>query len=68
MTGWHTALVVLWGSGIASGIADNIPFTATMVPVIQELAETHGLPRKPPDVCARTRCSRFSTPSSTSSR
>ncbi len=37
-----TALVVLWGSGIASGIVDNIPFTATMVPVIQELAETRG--------------------------
>jgi Na+/H+ antiporter NhaD/arsenite permease-like protein len=37
-----TALVVMWGSGLASGIVDNIPFTATMVPVIQELAETRG--------------------------
>lgn len=37
-----TALVVMWGSGIASGFVDNIPFTATMVPVIQELAETRG--------------------------
>ncbi len=37
-----TALVVMWGSGIASGIVDNIPFTATMVPVIQELAEARG--------------------------
>ncbi|MDP9481566.1 MAG: ArsB/NhaD family transporter [Actinomycetota bacterium] len=37
-----TALIVMWGSGIASGIVDNIPFTATMVPVIQELAETRG--------------------------
>src|SRR5918993_723395 len=28
-----TAIVVIWGSGIASGIVDNIPFTATMIPV-----------------------------------
>jgi Na+/H+ antiporter NhaD/arsenite permease-like protein len=34
-----TALVVMWGSGLASGIVDNIPFTATMVPVIESLAE-----------------------------
>jgi Na+/H+ antiporter NhaD/arsenite permease-like protein len=37
-----TALVVMWGSGFASGIVDNIPFTATMVPVIQELAHARG--------------------------
>jgi Na+/H+ antiporter NhaD/arsenite permease-like protein len=37
-----TALVVMWGSGIASGIVDNIPFTATMVPVIEELAHARG--------------------------
>jgi Na+/H+ antiporter NhaD/arsenite permease-like protein len=38
-----TAMLVLWGSAIASGIVDNIPFTATMIPVIQELARTEGL-------------------------
>jgi Na+/H+ antiporter NhaD/arsenite permease-like protein len=37
-----TALVVIWGSGFASGIVDNIPFTATMVPVIESLAEARG--------------------------
>jgi Na+/H+ antiporter NhaD/arsenite permease-like protein len=37
-----TALIVMWGSGIASGIVDNIPFTATMVPVIEELAHARG--------------------------
>jgi Na+/H+ antiporter NhaD/arsenite permease-like protein len=37
-----TALVVMWGSGFASGIVDNIPFTATMVPVIESLAEARG--------------------------
>jgi Na+/H+ antiporter NhaD/arsenite permease-like protein len=38
-----TAVIVIWGSGIASGIVDNIPFTATMIPVIQDLAEAEGL-------------------------
>ena len=38
-----TAIVVIWGSGIASGVVDNIPFTATMIPVIQELAQAEGL-------------------------
>jgi Na+/H+ antiporter NhaD/arsenite permease-like protein len=38
-----TAMLVMWGSAIASGIVDNIPFTATMIPVIQELARAEGL-------------------------
>src|SRR5918993_2369362 len=38
-----TAVIVIWGSGLASGIVDNIPFTATMIPVIQDLAEAEGL-------------------------
>ncbi|MDP8949988.1 MAG: ArsB/NhaD family transporter [Actinomycetota bacterium] len=38
-----TAVIVIWGSGIASGIVDNIPFTATMIPVIQGLAEADNL-------------------------
>jgi Na+/H+ antiporter NhaD/arsenite permease-like protein len=38
-----TAVIVIWGSGIASGIVDNIPFTATMIPVIRDLAEAENL-------------------------
>jgi Na+/H+ antiporter NhaD/arsenite permease-like protein len=38
-----TTMLVMWGSAIASGIVDNIPFTATMIPVIQELAQAEGL-------------------------
>ncbi|MGI9050493.1 MAG: SLC13 family permease [Rubrobacteraceae bacterium] len=38
-----TAILVMLGSAFASGIVDNIPFTATMIPVIQELARTGGL-------------------------
>jgi Na+/H+ antiporter NhaD/arsenite permease-like protein len=38
-----TAMLVMWGSALASGIVDNIPFTATMIPVIREFAQTEGL-------------------------
>jgi Na+/H+ antiporter NhaD/arsenite permease-like protein len=38
-----TAMLVMWGSALASGIVDNIPFTATMIPVIREFALTEGL-------------------------
>lgn len=35
--------IILWVSAIASAIVDNIPFAATMVPVIQELSVAKGL-------------------------
>ncbi len=34
------ALAVLWMSGIISAIVDNIPYTVTMVPLIQELGQS----------------------------
>jgi len=34
-----TATVILWFSAIASGIVDNIPYTATMIPIVQRLGE-----------------------------
>jgi Na+/H+ antiporter NhaD/arsenite permease-like protein len=34
------ALVVLWMSAVISAIVDNIPYTVTMVPLIQELGQT----------------------------
>jgi len=37
------AVAIIWGSALASGIVDNIPFTATMIPVIRELAQAQGL-------------------------
>ena len=36
------AMLVLWGSGILSGIVDNIPYTATMAPLIAEVQ--HAMP------------------------
>ncbi len=41
-----TTLGLLWLSGIASGIVDNIPYTATMIPVIGQLGAA-GLPVEP---------------------
>jgi len=36
------SMVILWGSGILSGIIDNIPYTATMTPMISEIAAVKG--------------------------
>jgi Na+/H+ antiporter NhaD/arsenite permease-like protein len=33
---------ILWASSIGSGIVDNIPFTATMIPVVEELQAGQG--------------------------
>ena len=37
-----TAMVILWGSGILSGIIDNIPYTATMAPMIATIQSQMG--------------------------
>ena len=36
--------IIIWVSAIASAFIDNIPFAATMIPVIQSLAVTSGIP------------------------
>ncbi len=36
------SMFILWGSGILSGIIDNIPYTATMSPMIHEIAIAKG--------------------------
>ena len=38
--------ISLWVSAFASAIVDNIPFAATMVPVIANLSQSHGLSLK----------------------
>jgi Na+/H+ antiporter NhaD/arsenite permease-like protein len=40
------ATSILWFSGFASAIVDNIPYTATAIPVVERLIET-GLPAQP---------------------
>lgn len=41
-----TAMFVLWLSAIVSGIVDNIPYTATMIPLVKELGRG-GMETKP---------------------
>lgn len=35
--------IIIWVSGVASAFIDNIPFAATMIPVIKSLAETENI-------------------------
>lgn len=37
-----TALAILWGSAILSAFIDNIPFVATMIPLIKNMAPAFG--------------------------
>src|SRR3990172_13110186 len=37
-----TGFAILWGSAIASSIVDNIPFVATMIPLIKNMAPAFG--------------------------
>jgi len=39
-----TTLLVLWVSGIVSGFLDNIPFTITMIPIVQTMLNVHPVP------------------------
>ncbi len=39
-----TAMVILWSSAILSAIIDNIPFVATMIPLIKAMAPSFGGP------------------------
>lgn len=36
------SMLILWASGIISGVIDNIPYTATMSPMIAEIQKTMG--------------------------
>ncbi len=37
-----TAMLIIWASGILSGIVDNIPYTATMAPLIYQIQLVEG--------------------------
>ena len=37
-----TAMLILWASGFISGIIDNIPYTATMTPMLLEIRNVMG--------------------------
>lgn len=55
LTGGHiptASILILWVSGIASATIDNIPFVATMIPLIQDMAVGMGLPVDAPEIDA----------------
>lgn len=39
-----TGMLVLWLSAIASAFVDNIPYTATMIPLLQTVGQISGMP------------------------
>ncbi|MCY5972299.1 SLC13 family permease, partial [Salmonella enterica subsp. enterica serovar 1,4,[5],12:i:-] len=39
----YASILILWVSGIASATIDNIPFVATMIPLINDMAVGLGL-------------------------
>ncbi|WP_373325904.1 SLC13 family permease [Sporomusa paucivorans] len=43
----QTSLLVLWISAIASAFIDNIPFVATMIPMLQEMGQLSGMRLEP---------------------
>ncbi len=42
-----TAFLILWLSALASAFVDNIPFVATMIPLIRDLGALTGMPLLP---------------------
>jgi Na+/H+ antiporter NhaD/arsenite permease-like protein len=38
----HTGYAILWASAVLSAIVDNIPFVATMIPLIKNMAPSFG--------------------------
>ena len=36
------SMLILWASGLISGVIDNIPYTATMTPMLLEIQKTMG--------------------------
>jgi Na+/H+ antiporter NhaD/arsenite permease-like protein len=40
-----SSMLLLWFSAFASGIVDNIPYTATMIPIVESLG--HAMPVRP---------------------
>ena len=41
-----SALLILWGSAVVSAVVDNIPFVATMIPLVKAMAPILGGPDK----------------------
>lgn len=38
-----TAITIIWSSAFASAFVDNIPYTATMIPIIENISENPAI-------------------------
>ncbi|EHM09682.1 Na+/H+ antiporter NhaD-like permease [Thermanaerovibrio velox DSM 12556] len=36
------SMVIIWGSGVISGVVDNVPYAAAMIPMVRDLAHFTG--------------------------
>lgn len=43
----YTVMLTLWGSALLSAVVDNIPFVATMIPLVHEVGELTNMPLEP---------------------
>ncbi len=44
---FSTGMAILWGSAVLSAIVDNIPFVATMIPLVKEIGVLTGMATAP---------------------
>ncbi|WP_144127271.1 SLC13 family permease [Catellatospora sichuanensis] len=42
---WGATMLLLWASAVLSAIVDNIPYVATMSPIVADLVEADGTPQ-----------------------
>ncbi len=42
---WGTTMLLLWASAALSAIVDNIPYVATMSPIVADLVQANGTPQ-----------------------
>ncbi|NUT35031.1 MAG: ArsB/NhaD family transporter [Hamadaea sp.] len=42
---WGATLLLLWASAALSAVIDNIPYVATMSPIVADLVDAHGAPQ-----------------------
>jgi Na+/H+ antiporter NhaD/arsenite permease-like protein len=50
----HAGYAILWASAFLSAIVDNIPFVATMIPLIKNMAPAYGGADKIEPLCSRS--------------
>ena len=42
-----TSILILWSSGVLSGLVDNIPYVATMIPLVEQFMQDPSVANDP---------------------